>query len=244
MMMGVRSDERMVKGQDWKSFDFQENPLPENIEDIKNKVDIAQNIIDIDGAKIFYQVGNPPEGVEETGTTVLLLHGAAFTSQTWVDKVPTLTTLAAVGHNVIAVDLPGYGKSRQARVGDNGEFLAKMIKAITKRRPIVVTPSMSGSFFIPMLAEPTNRDLVSGWIPVAPVGTSQASGFYKSIQLPTLIVYGENDRGLGHRSRDDLSELPNATKPQVLPDSRHPAYLDQPKLWHTLIYNFIQRVPV
>ena len=43
---------------------------------------------------------------------VLLLHGAAFTSQTWVDKVDTVRTVAAMGHRVIAIDLPGYGKTK------------------------------------------------------------------------------------------------------------------------------------
>ena len=41
------------------------------------------------------------------------------------------------------------------------------------------------------------------------------------------------------RSRDDLILLPSATKPQVLPGAGHPAYLDQPKLWHKLLHNFL-----
>ena len=32
---------------------------------------------------------------------ILLLHGAAFTSQTWVDKVETLVTLAALGNRLV-----------------------------------------------------------------------------------------------------------------------------------------------
>jgi hypothetical protein len=30
---------------------------------------------------------------------------------------------------------------------------------------------------------------------------------------------------------------------QELPDARHPAYLDQPRLWHTLLANFIAALP-
>jgi hypothetical protein len=36
------------------------------------------------------QIAFPPEGVNFTHRSVLLLHGAAFSSQTWVDKVGQL----------------------------------------------------------------------------------------------------------------------------------------------------------
>ena len=55
------------------------------------------------------QRAGPPPGVSATGRVVVLLHGAAFTSQTWVTACPTLATLAALGHTAVAVDLPGYG---------------------------------------------------------------------------------------------------------------------------------------
>ncbi|XP_023324492.1 protein ABHD14B [Eurytemora carolleeae] len=239
ILIGVRSD-----SVNWRTVDLQAVPLPSNLKDIMSKVDISQDTIDVDGAQIFYQSASPPDGVVRTGKTVLLLHGAAFTSQTWIDKVPTLATLAALGHGVVAVDLPGYGKSKEARVRNNGEFLAKLISGLAGFQPIIITPSMSGGFIIPMLSNKENRDLISGWVPVAPVGTSQASGFYSSIFTPTMIVYGEKDTGLGYRSRDDLSALPKSTLPQVLPGAGHPAYLDAPELWHTLLHNFINNIDI
>ena len=54
-----------------------------------------------------------------TEKVVLLLHGAAFSSQTWVARVPTIPTLAALGHTVIAVDLPGYANSDRLHHGTN-----------------------------------------------------------------------------------------------------------------------------
>ena len=41
------------------------------------------------------------------------------------------------------------------------------------------------------------------------------------------------------RSRADLTLLPSATQPQELPGAGHPAYLDQPRLWHQLLHNFL-----
>ena len=44
------------------------------------------------------------------------------------------------------------------------------------------------------------------------------------------------------RSRDDLALLPSSTLPQVLPGAGHPAYLDQPRLWHKLLLNFLATI--
>ena len=44
------------------------------------------------------------------------------------------------------------------------------------------------------------------------------------------------------RSRDDLALLPSSTQPQVLPGAGHPAYLDQPRLWHKLLLNFLATI--
>ena len=53
-------------------------------------------------------------------------------------------------------------------------------------------------------------------MPVAPVGTgSKSSEFYRGLSVPTMIVYGERDTGLGHQSRDNLVNIPTSTLPQV-----------------------------
>ncbi len=59
------------------------------------------------GVKLFYREMSPASILDETGQTVLLLHGAAFNSATWQHKLPTMQTLSALGHRVLAVDLPG-----------------------------------------------------------------------------------------------------------------------------------------
>ena len=37
------------------------------------------------------------------------------------------------------------------------------------------------------------------WVPVAPVSTSEGRAVFPDLSLPTLIVYGEKDTGLGAR---------------------------------------------
>lgn len=46
----------------------------------------------------------------QESVSVLLLHGARYTSSTWVD-LGTLTALANAGYRAVAVDLPAHGSS-------------------------------------------------------------------------------------------------------------------------------------
>jgi len=220
----------------WKNMDLQDKLLPKmNIEN----VNIEEHYRKIEGINTFYTNAEPPTGVEKSNKVLVLLHGQAFTSQTWINQVPTVTTMASLGHRVIAVDLPGYGNTEK-KADNKGEFLFAFLNAVLGDdvKPVVVTPSMSGSFIIPLLQDHPDRLL--GWVPVAPVNTgAPGDKFYKDLTVPTMIVYGEKDTGLGHTSRDNLVKMPNSTKPQVLPGAGHPAYLDQPDLWHKLLYNFM-----
>jgi pimeloyl-ACP methyl ester carboxylesterase len=58
------------------------------------------------GLSLFYRKASPPVTVTPSGQTILLLHGRSFTSETW-QKCGTMDLMAAVGHLVVAVDLPG-----------------------------------------------------------------------------------------------------------------------------------------
>ena len=205
----------------------------------KKNTSNCYNSFSFKGTEIFYRIAEPgDEASTVSGQVLFLLHGAAFTSKTWQFEIGTIQTMASLGHRVIAVDLPGYGQSGRFS-GDRGEFLELLIKALTpKTRPVLVSPSMSGSFSLPLLDR--NQNLLCGFIPVAPVATtSYQDSFFQAITVPTMIVYGDKDTGLGVSSAKKLTEIPTSTTPQILVDSRHPCYLDQPEVWHTLIYNFM-----
>ena len=84
---------------------------------------------------------------------------------------------------------------------------------------------------------------ICAFVPIAPVLANEFSASdYASVGVPTMIVVGEKDSGLGRTSTKYLTQISTATAPQVIPNGRHPAYLDDHKVWHTLLYNFIKRV--
>ena len=84
----------------------------------------------MDGVKLFYRESHPGAVLPPSGKSVMLLHGQvrleylvlfkklklfiemfplkAFSSATWqLTSLPTIQTLSALGHRVVAVDLPG-----------------------------------------------------------------------------------------------------------------------------------------
>lgn len=64
-----------------------------------------------------------------------------------------------------------YGQSEKKEVGDKGKFIEALLKVINFTKPVIISPSMSGTFSLPfLLRDADNVDKkVSGYIPVAPV---------------------------------------------------------------------------
>ncbi|XP_076045937.1 putative protein-lysine deacylase ABHD14B isoform X2 [Oratosquilla oratoria] len=222
----------------WKTVNLTEKAIPESIKKLAHNVHVSSNHINVMGVETFYREAKPPEGIQESGVVVLLLHGAAFKSKTWLD-LATIHLLAAMGHVVIAIDLPGYGETRAVVAGNRGEYLNNLVTELKLTAPVIVSPSMSGGFSIPYLIK--YHDLIGGYVPVAPVGTRAIVSKASEIKVPTLILYGSKDQGLGHQSRDDLKAIATSQVVEI-PDAGHPAYLSQPELFHTLLYNFIENI--
>ncbi|XP_050568661.1 protein ABHD14A [Cygnus atratus] len=171
---------------------------------------------------------------------VLFLHGQAFTSATW-EALGTLALLAGEGHRAVAIDLPGYGDSpptgtvatQQGRVA----FLERIVEELGLRRPVLVSPSMSGRFALPFLL--LRGDRLAGFVPIAPVGTRDyAVGQYQQVQTPTLILYGDRDTGLGHQALQSLRHLPRH-RVVVLPGAGHACYMDKPGDFHRALLGFL-----
>ncbi|KAK3737429.1 hypothetical protein RRG08_010626 [Elysia crispata] len=172
--------------------------------------------------------------------TVFFLHGASFSSQNWID-IKTLEHVANWGYRTVAIDLPGYGKTKDNLDASlNADFMAAFIKAMDMTKIVIVSPSMSGSFALPYLfKEPkTSTDRAVGYVPVAPVGTMSFKNQYPESQLPTLIVYGTNDR-MGDSTRNDLVLLP---KHEVAPidGAGHACYMNNPEAFHKLLHHFLK----
>lgn len=187
--------------------------------------------LEIDGQTIHGLAAGP-----QAGAPVLLLHGAAFDSGTW-ESLGTLAVLAGAGFHAVAVDLPGFGASKGARA-DPDHFLEKLVPALGLERPVIVSPSMSGRFSFPyVLAHPGQ---VAGFVPVAPAGAARYTKLLGGSPVPALVVWGERDGTFPISQAQPLADAFVAGRVLVLPGARHPAYLDQPDLFHRELVAFVE----
>jgi pimeloyl-ACP methyl ester carboxylesterase len=178
------------------------------------------------------------EAGPESGMPVLLLHGARFHSGTW-QKLGTLTRLADAGFHAVAIDLPGYGASPgrpSSAVLDLADFIAEQKLA----PPVVLAPSMSGSYALPLVTE--HPEKVAGFVAVAPVELSAYENALRKLALPTLILWGEKDTVVPVYQANDLHEWVKDSKLVILSGASHPCYLDKPDEFHAALIEFLRSV--
>ncbi|XP_030425309.1 protein ABHD14B [Gopherus evgoodei] len=195
----------------------------------------------VDGQTLFYRQANPAQQAPKL--SVLLLHGIRFSSETWLN-LQTLSKLADAGYRAVAIDLPGFGHSKEATapapVGQPapGGFLKAVCEALQLGRVVVISPSLSGMYSLPFLFQ--HSQLVQAYVPVAPICTEKfPTTQYASIKTPTLIVYGDQDTQLGEMSLNNLRNLPNH-KVLLLKGAGHACYLEKPEEWHLGLLDFLK----
>lgn len=222
---------------DWKTVDINSVKIPDEIvKSADEKMKVEEKTYKVMDLNIFARTVKP-EGKCKGG--VVLLHGQKFTSKNW-EEIKTLQYIGAMGYTPMAVDLPNYGNSDKKNVDDELKFMEELMKAINFTAPIIISPSMSGGFSLPfLLSDPKNANKRShGFIPVAPVIPEKYKQYIKELQIPAAVVYGDKDSTFKNSVENELSKLPNSRLFKIK-DAGHPAYLDQPEIWHKILYIFL-----
>lgn len=188
--------------------------------------------VTIQGGRIHYLEAGQPEA-----PPVLFLHGASFTAQTW-ENLGTLALLGQKGYRAVAVDLPGFGKSEQMS-GTAQAFLVELMDALNLNQPILVSPSMSGRFSLPLVIG--HPEKLKGFVPVAPVGIPHFQNQLDGIRLPTLAIWGSDDNIFPATQADLLCQLMPEAEKLILENAGHACYLDATDEFHEHLIKFIER---
>lgn len=181
--------------------------------------------------------------------SVLLLHGTRSSSIDW-HYSETLKTLGSNGYRAIAVDLPQHGKSKiiNAPSEENGriQFLDNLIKKLGLHRPVLVAPTMSGSYGMPFVMSRNHSKELRCFIPLTPDSVANyTEDELKSLDLPTLLVYCEKDTNF-HQYVAKMNNIPNSEvlvmKPVQYRDLNFPCYLDNPAEFHARMIKFLNKL--
>jgi pimeloyl-ACP methyl ester carboxylesterase len=141
-------------------------PAPGPVGTWMARAGVAPAFLDLPGARLRYvrKGGGPP---------VVLIHGFASSIYTWKDVLPAL----AAGHDVIAIDLPGFGGSSIPRPLLAASYPAVVLAVMDKlgvQRAALVGNSLGGSIAVALAAEHPER--VDGIVLIDSAGFNFGSG--------------------------------------------------------------------
>ncbi len=176
------------------------------------------------------------EAGEMDAPSVVFLHGASFSAQTW-QEIGSLEILAKNGYRAIAVDLPGCGESESVSTGSLQEFIKEFLTKLGLILPILIAPSMSGGYSLPFIVQ--HQEKLRGFVPIATVGVSRLAEQLKNVTTPTLVIWGSKDPLISPTQADVLTEImPNAKK-VIIEGAGHACYLSATEQFHKHLMNFI-----
>jgi pimeloyl-ACP methyl ester carboxylesterase len=196
-------------------------------------VKIELRSLQVDQAEVQYRVIGADEAL-----TVLLMHGASFSSKTWED-LGTLNALAEAGYRGLAIDLPGFGGT-QPNASGPARWLRKLMHLLNVDHPVLVAPSMCGRYALPLAVE--DAHLLAGLLAVAPVGIPKHANELERITCPVLVLWGGEDKLIPPEQAEQLASGVPQGRYVIWEGAGHAAYMDEPARFHTLLLEFVQRI--
>lgn len=170
--------------------------------------------------------------------SVIFLHGMRFSSLNW-EELGTLDLLADKGFDAIAVDLPGYGESPAANTPKE-KVLPLIIEALGVKAPVIVAPSFSGEYALPVVSEHPSD--FTAFVAPASIGIPENAGALKGTSLPFLIIWGDNDPIVPLENAHILDSVLADSEVVILPEGGHPTYLNQPDAFHRHLVRFLEKL--
>jgi abhydrolase domain-containing protein 14 len=198
-------------------------------------------------SRVHYLIEGP-----EQGCPVVLLHGSSFTAETW-KQIGTMRVLAEAGYLAYGVDLPGFGRSSIQWTSPRNwlgmlrawafprTWLLALLDRLELKRLVIVSPSMSGWFALPLVTGEPNR--ASGFVAIASVGIRRYKDRLRRITAPVLAIWGEHDQIIPQERADLLVKSVKAGRKVIIPGGSHAPYMSDPAAFHSALLGFLRELP-
>lgn len=227
-----------------------EHPAISNAK-INKEGDHMQGYIHLSNSEHIYFQSSGLRGLYEDNikkdTSVVLLHGKKYHSQTWHQN-RTLQYLLRNKYGNIAFDQPGYGNSSGKRHDAEDATIEWLIECLDKleltQNIVLIMPSMSGLYGLQWIFDDVYSKYLSGLITLAPAFCDEYDvNQFKGTHIPTCVIYGEHDEtGLHRISNEKLLQIPNRREHQI-DGAPHACYLkSNAKEFHKLMIGFLDEV--
>jgi abhydrolase domain-containing protein 14 len=191
---------------------------------------VKQRFVEVGNCRVnTLSVSNP------NGKDVLMLHGMSFRAGTW-KELGTLDALGASGYDVTAADMPGFGDTGKCGAGPD-KVLVGLMEKLGLDRPVLVGPSMGGRISLNFALD--HPELVGGLVLIGCVSVEENRERLKSIKVPVFIVWGSRDHIAPMSNAELLKKEVGGSRLLVIEGAKHPAYLDEPELWHRELVKFL-----
>lgn len=194
---------------------------------------IENKTIQVDGCPI-----NTLQAGDFSSTPLVFLHGKAFQAETW-QELGTIQAAIDAGFSVLALDLPGFGKSPEGDIAPE-KVIKAVMKAVAIEAGIIIGPSMGGKIALEFSLN--NPENVAGLVLIGAVGVEENKDRLHKLPSKSLIVWGENDQISDPANGVLLNNKISGSELVVFQGAKHPCYLEQPELWHTTLLNFAKTV--
>jgi pimeloyl-ACP methyl ester carboxylesterase len=171
----------------------------------------------VDGLKIAYWMND--EGWVKGKKTLIFIHGSGGDHKNWEDQYKNLDK----DFNILAVDLPGHGRSEgkgEQEVIRYVEWVKKLIEALKLDKPVMIGHSLGAA--ISLTAAIHHGSLLSGIIPVGggvkmPVNQMILDGIRKDITpIISLVIKFSVTKDNRERLAGLLTEGLSTADPEVV----------------------------
>lgn len=187
------------------------------------------------GSMIQYLIS----GTDNKGNWIVLLHGKRFTADDW-NNSGLLDELVRAGFKVIALNLPGYGRSEVCKSNESyADFLAGFLQQLGINLFHLVGPSFSGEISLQFALQ--HGIMLKTLTLIDSINVDQYEQRLPNIRTKTLVVWGKNDEIANYQHALTLQKkLPNSTL-YTFDDLGHTCYFDDMPTFTRILLHHLEQ---